>query len=445
MNNLKKFAATVRHRGLGYALRKSGAALSGTLLPEDRYAQNCHQANASFLRHCSGVLHVGANHGQEAETYAHAGKPAVWVEALPEVFKSLQENIARHRNQRALNATLSDRSGEKLSFHVSEQGGLQSSLYPPGGEMKRSFSQVRFVREIEVETLTASDLYERERLGDLDLDYLVLDVQGAELRVLKGFGTLLGRFRYLEVEFSRKDVYKGGVLFDELRAFLSGAGFSLMLEPPDGLVHGITYWENASLPKYFSQLGQDRWIAETVFPGGHKGFFLDIGAFDGRLLSNTLSLERYRGWSGLCVEPGQAFAALARTRACKLSHDCVGSGEGELIHFHDDGLFGGKELNRFTQALRRKVKTVPLTRLLDEYQCPLIIDYLSIDTEGSEYEILKDLDFGKYRVRAMTIEHNHEEPKRSLIANLLEKHGFVREREADWDDWYVEKTQRPSP
>lgn len=79
--------------------------------------------------------------------------------------------------------------------------------------------------------------------------------------------------------------------------------------------------------------------------------------------------------------------------------------------------------------------------MLIEYNSPNIIDYLSIDTEGSEYEILKDFNFTKYTFKIITVEHNFTE-NRSKIKNLLESKGYVRvfERFSKWDDWYISET-----
>ena len=76
--------------------------------------------------------------------------------------------------------------------------------------------------------------------------------------------------------------------------------------------------------------------------------------------------------------------------------------------------------------------------MLDKYNAPSIVDYLSIDTEGSEYEILKDFNFNKYKFRVITIEHNYTH-KRKLINKLLYKNGYKRKYEelSLFDDWYI--------
>ena len=85
-----------------------------------------------------------------------------------------------------------------------------------------------------------------------------------------------------------------------------------------------------------------------------------------------------------------------------------------------------------------KVKTISLLDLLKKYKAPKYIDYLSIDTEGSEYEILKAFDFSKYRISVITCEHNFSN-RRGKIFKLLNKNGYQRVFQglSRWDDWYI--------
>ena len=85
------------------------------------------------------------------------------------------------------------------------------------------------------------------------------------------------------------------------------------------------------------------------------------------------------------------------------------------------------------------VETVSLGDLLREHSAPETIDYLSIDTEGSELEILEAFDFQDYRFLAITVEHNHVQENRERIKNLLESKGYVNVlgNFSRWDDWYL--------
>jgi FkbM family methyltransferase len=213
--------------------------------------------------------------------------------------------------------------------------------------------------------------------------------------------------------------------------------------------------------KFTSQIGQDKWVLiRTRFKRG--GYFLDIGAADGLYLSNTYILEKKYEWKGICVEPANKIRDLRKNRKCIIENSCIYSKSGKLVEFQvDDEISGIKEY--FDGAHKRngkiiQVKTITLKDLLKKYNSPKVIDYLSIDTEGSEYEIIKNFPFKDYEVKLITIEHNaHSGKKEDIkkmedIFSLLTKNGFLREPHhnfsrvygakgvIDFEDWYVHKS-----
>lgn len=196
-----------------------------------------------------------------------------------------------------------------------------------------------------------------------------------------------------------------------------------------------------------SQLGQDLWVLETT---GYKrgGYFVEFGATDGVLLSNTLLLERDYGWQGICAEPHpEFFRRLRANRQCKVVDVCVGAHSGEQVEFILAEEYGGIAAHAGDdshadkrESYRRlgrtmQVNTLSLHDLLLSQGAPHDIDYLSIDTEGSEYAILSAFPFDAWRIRCITVEHNFSKT-REPIRQLLEPLGY-RRREAQWDDWYV--------
>lgn len=196
---------------------------------------------------------------------------------------------------------------------------------------------------------------------------------------------------------------------------------------------------------------QDLWIDyETGKSYGNQiGFFVEFGGGDGIALSNTYYLEKSKGWNGVVAEPARIYRdAVASNRLCKIDHRCVWSKTGDSIIFNEtkepvystaeifsaaDHHYGHRE-----NGERYAVNTVSLVDLLCEHRAPRCIDYLSLDTEGSELEILRAFDFGAYEVRAITVEHNYT-PNRELILQLLSSKGFIRKFESFslWDDWYL--------
>jgi len=194
--------------------------------------------------------------------------------------------------------------------------------------------------------------------------------------------------------------------------------------------------EVAGLIRFHSQLDQDRWIVQRVFPGVENGYFVDVGSADGVNISNTKVLEDL-GWSGICIDP---FPKNMKNRTCAMFKEVVYSEAGHKVRFRAAGDFGGIE-----EHLGRKVKqakvveftTTTLEDILSRAKAPNFIHYINIDIEGAELKALRAFPFSKYKVGAFTIEHNYEEPKRSQIKTLLESKGYRRERRHQWDDWYV--------
>ncbi len=205
-------------------------------------------------------------------------------------------------------------------------------------------------------------------------------------------------------------------------------------------------WRARLKQKSVSQLGQDLWVLEKA---GYKrdGFFVEFGATDGVLLSNTWLLERQFGWKGLCAEPNpKFFEQLKQNRACVVSNAYIGGETGEAVEFILSDAYGGSsqyaqdDQHAGKRAAYKQVgqvkmmESISLNDFLEQHGAPREIDYISIDTEGSEYEILNTFPFDKWRVRLFTIEHNFTE-RRKDIRQLMEKSGYIC-KESKWDDWY---------
>jgi Methyltransferase FkbM domain len=219
---------------------------------------------------------------------------------------------------------------------------------------------------------------------------------------------------------------------------------------------------------YYSQANQDRWVVERVFgEQRYHGYFVEMGAADGILLSNTYVLERDFGWTGLLVEPTDAFERLKVNRKANLEHTCVAAESKEvyLAYLLSPGYVDQDKDNRmrsFTidaenenEALRKareelarqpdsvkkavtpealkveKVRSVSFAELLDKHQAPSTIDYFSLDVEGYEYEILRRFPFDRYRFSCMTIER----PERAL-QDLLSRAGYLAVSRNDVGDVY---------
>lgn len=203
-----------------------------------------------------------------------------------------------------------------------------------------------------------------------------------------------------------------------------------------------------------AQLRQDI-VALAISGFKRGGYFVEFGATNGRDLSNSLLLEERFGWTGLLAEPGRNWhAALASNRRCAIDKRCVWHTTGQSLEFVEAEVGEFSTIAAFSDIDRHaakraggdryRVDTVSLSDLLDQHNAPAIIDYLSIDTEGSELDILRSFDFTSRDIMFISCEHNHTE-SRAGIYDLLSKAGYRRIMTglSDFDDWYVRV--RPGP
>ena len=200
-----------------------------------------------------------------------------------------------------------------------------------------------------------------------------------------------------------------------------------------------------------SQLGQDI-LALSISGLKNPGYFVEFGAADGTALSNSHILEKQFGWSGILCEPSKSWhTALRKNRDCIIDTRCVYSASGQKVSFSENYL---GELSAITEyagpnsqgLLKRttssyEVETISLQDLLVSHGAPKNIEFLSIDTEGSEFEILKNFDFRSYRFGAICVEHNFADT-REKINGLLLANGYqqVHADLSDFDDWYIQST-----
>ena len=199
------------------------------------------------------------------------------------------------------------------------------------------------------------------------------------------------------------------------------------------------------LVRYPSQIGQDKWVTQSVFPGVTDGFFVDVGSGDGTLLSNTKALEQL-GWRGVCIDP---FPTNMEDRRCQIFKEVVSSEAGKRVTFRVAGDLGGivDTLGRWKDdASGSRVvefSTVALGDILARAHAPRFIHFVSLDIEGAELDALRGFPFAEYSFGALAVEHNFEEPKRSQIRALLESHGYARVHEWQQDDFYVPAATAP--
>ena len=198
----------------------------------------------------------------------------------------------------------------------------------------------------------------------------------------------------------------------------------------------------------YSQIGQDLRVIQT-YNNKEDGFFIEIGASDGINLSNTYLLETKYKWKGICCEPvPNKFKELVNNRPNSICYsEAVFNQSGLSLNFdianNFDLLSGISEyIDAYKSTVDKnktsiEVQTISLLDVLEKSNAPKFIEYMSIDTEGSELEIIKNFDFEKYTFGLIDIEHNYIEPRRTEIYNLLSSKGYVYEGENKWDDMYI--------
>jgi FkbM family methyltransferase len=179
-----------------------------------------------YLNKCRGVIHVGANVGQERQLYADRGLAVLWIEPIPNVFATLVENIRGEPRQRAINALLLDKDDVEHVFHVASNDGASSSIFE--FHMHADiWPEITYVDDLTMRSSTLPSVLKREGVEPSEYDALVLDTQGSELLVLRGAEWILGGFRYIQTEAADFESYRDGALASQIKSFMKDHGFAL--------------------------------------------------------------------------------------------------------------------------------------------------------------------------------------------------------------------------
>lgn len=202
-----------------------------------------------------------------------------------------------------------------------------------------------------------------------------------------------------------------------------------------------------------SQIFQDLFVISVL--GERPGVFVEIGAADGLNGSNSYLLEKDLGWRGLLCEPARGWKdRLQENRPGSLvDHRCVFDRSGSTItflearHREHSGIQGSVKNDMHWRSRRRsesyQVDTVSLDDVLEQYFPADTIDYISLDTEGSELTIVEAFQFGTRAPLIWTVEHNFTDSRDKLDA-LFRKQGYrkVLEQVSAFDSWYVREDQK---
>ena len=214
---------------------------------------------------------------------------------------------------------------------------------------------------------------------------------------------------------------------------------------------------NEIYDKSYAQMYQDMFVL-WYRDFKRNGYFVDFGATDGKHINNTYLLEKEFGWTGIVAEPAQIWHQdLYKNRNCHIDTNCVWHTSNQQVEFdqsqHPEWSTMPKYITNTAKMYRGSdenntkylVNTISLNDLLNKYNAPYEIDFISLDTEGSELDILQAFDFSKHKVYFIGCEHNdHHEGNawyRENIFDFLSSKGYERvwTHLSCQDDWYVLK------
>jgi FkbM family methyltransferase len=225
-------------------------------------------------------------------------------------------------------------------------------------------------------------------------------------------------------DFPLKDVLTGNIAFN----ILQGRRESVRSETRDFLAFIAFALPLANIS--YSQLAQDCWV-HYMMPSKKRGVFVEIGAGDGVYLSNTKYLEEAHSWSGILCEPNpDHHASIEENRSAILCKDAiVGRGGGTASFFITANPYLSRLEGEFAADLhdalgnRRDAKKIDVQTTAFDTMCEnyglSFIDFVSIDTEGSELEVLNGISFEKWRIPLLCVEHNHTSSASSIYKHMV--------------------------
>ena len=179
-----------------------------------------------LLDKVTGVIHIGANEGQERFVYAEHDLKVIWFEPLPSAFQKLQQNLIGFPKQKAYQYAVSNADSEYnyLPFYVTDNQGQSSSLRELY-KHKDVWPDVHHIDTVRVLGISLNIFFKIFTTPNEQFELLVLDAQGSELDILKGATEILPYIKYAQIEMMDFEAYKGGALAVDIIAFMEKNGF----------------------------------------------------------------------------------------------------------------------------------------------------------------------------------------------------------------------------
>jgi len=199
-----------------------------------------------LLKKIKGVIHVGANTGQEIQLYAKYGLSVVWIEPIPGVFETLKSNLIGIPRQIAIKGLVTDIENAEYEFHIANNNGASSSILELNLHQD-IWPDVVFEKTLKLCSKTLPSLLKINNINISEYNMLVMDTQGSELLVLKGAVTVLQSFTYIKTEVPDFESYKGCCKLEDLQLFFGQHGFTELsrhkfaTHPSGGNYYDIVY------------------------------------------------------------------------------------------------------------------------------------------------------------------------------------------------------------
>lgn len=187
----------------------------------------------------------------------------------------------------------------------------------------------------------------------------------------------------------------------------------------------------------YSQMGQSKYI-DNLLKGKRKGFFVEAGGYDGESGSNSLFFELERDWNGILIEamPDVFKTLVGKNRRCHAINACIVGDKPRIVKFRIFGMLSGRD-SQMDTAHKKRIKSesknekpvivfVPCFSLKTILKAMKVdqIDYFSLDVEGGEFDVLKNLPLNDIDITTFTIEYNGAKDKATTMTNYLKEFGY---------------------
>jgi FkbM family methyltransferase len=170
-----------------------------------------------------GVIHIGAYLMEERSDYVSKGiDNIIWIEANPKVYSEI-EFVNSNENEKAFNYAISDVDNQFVKLNVTNNG--QSSSILELDKHKIHHPHIHVTNVIEVETKRIDTLFREKNVNIENYDFVNIDIQGAELLAMRGFGASIAKMKYIYTEINTASIYRNCALVSEIDEYLENFGF----------------------------------------------------------------------------------------------------------------------------------------------------------------------------------------------------------------------------